>query len=57
MENVRRCLVAVLARGTNSWPVTEERRARRRVTINPNTNPKTRTTLTLILTLRNSRLP
>jgi len=23
------CLVAVLARGTNSWPVTEERRARR----------------------------
>src|SRR6218665_2633544 len=29
MENARRCLVAVLARGTNSWPVTEERRARR----------------------------
>ena len=29
MENVRRCLVAVLARGTNSWPVAEERRARR----------------------------
>src|SRR6218665_3523491 len=22
MENARRCLVAVLARGTNSWPVT-----------------------------------
>jgi len=21
MENARRCLVAVLARGTNSWPV------------------------------------
>src|SRR6218665_892470 len=29
MENARRCLVAVLARGTNSWPVAEERRARR----------------------------
>src|SRR6218665_1142803 len=29
MENARRCLVAALARGTNSWPVTEERRARR----------------------------
>src|SRR6218665_474370 len=28
MENTRRWLVAVLARGTNSWPVTEERRAR-----------------------------
>src|SRR6218665_3060819 len=25
MENARRCLVAVLARGTNSWPVAEER--------------------------------
>jgi len=24
MENVQNCLVAVLARGTNSWPVTEE---------------------------------
>src|SRR6218665_273323 len=29
MENARRCLVAVLARGTNSWPVAEQRRARR----------------------------
>ena len=29
MENARRCVVAVLARGTNSWPVAEERRARR----------------------------
>src|SRR6218665_3489790 len=29
MENARRCLVAVLARGINSWPVAEERRARR----------------------------
>src|SRR6218665_3769560 len=29
MENARRCLVEVLARGTNSWPVAEERRARR----------------------------
>src|SRR6218665_1586999 len=29
MENGRCCLVAVLARGTNSWPVAEERRARR----------------------------
>src|SRR6218665_2659534 len=29
MENARRCLVAVLARGTKSWPVAEERRARR----------------------------
>src|SRR6218665_1979565 len=28
MENARRCLVAVLARGTNSWPVAEEQRAR-----------------------------
>src|SRR6218665_2414347 len=28
IENARRCLVAFLARGTNSWPVTEERRAR-----------------------------
>ena len=27
MENALRCLVEVLARGTNSWPVTEERRA------------------------------
>src|SRR6218665_3645555 len=30
MENARRCLVAVLARGTNSWPVADERRAPRR---------------------------
>src|SRR6218665_235554 len=29
MENARGCLVGVLARCTNSWPVTEERRARR----------------------------
>ena len=29
MENARRCLVAVLTRCTNSWPVTEEQRARR----------------------------
>src|SRR6218665_1312286 len=29
MENARRCLVVVLARGANSWPVTEGRRARR----------------------------
>ena len=29
MENARRCLLAVLARGTNSWPVTEARMARR----------------------------
>ena len=29
MENARHCLVAVLAQGTTSWPVTEERRARR----------------------------
>src|SRR6218665_2500334 len=29
MVNARRCLVAVLARGTNSWPVAEERRALR----------------------------
>src|SRR6218665_233504 len=29
MENARRCLVAGLAPGTNSWPVAEERRARR----------------------------
>jgi len=28
MENVQRCLVAIVARGTNSWPVTEEQRAR-----------------------------
>src|SRR6218665_3342790 len=28
MENARRCVVAVLARGTNSWPVAEGRRAR-----------------------------
>ena len=28
MVNARRCLVAVLARGTNSWPVAEEQRAR-----------------------------
>src|SRR6218665_2603363 len=28
MENARRCLVVVLARGTNSWPVAEEQRAR-----------------------------
>src|SRR6218665_1534888 len=27
VENARRCLVAAVARGTNSWPVTEERRA------------------------------
>src|SRR6218665_2044577 len=29
MDNAKRCLVAVVARGTNSWPVTEEQRARR----------------------------
>src|SRR6218665_3808150 len=29
MENARRCLVAGLARVSNSWPVAEERRARR----------------------------
>src|SRR6218665_3447689 len=29
MENARLCLVAVLARDTNSWPVTDGRRARR----------------------------
>ncbi len=29
MENARRCLVAVVAQGTNSWPVTEERGFRR----------------------------
>ena len=29
MENARRCLFVVVARGTNSWPVTEERRVRR----------------------------
>jgi len=29
LENTRRCLVASVARGTNSWPVTEERRAHR----------------------------
>jgi len=28
MENARRCLVAVVARGTNSWSGTEERRGR-----------------------------
>src|SRR6218665_3741953 len=37
MENARRCLVAVLARGTNSWPVAEERRARRPGTCRPDT--------------------
>jgi len=29
MENARHCLVAVVARGTKSWPETEERKARR----------------------------
>src|SRR6218665_1245162 len=29
MEKARRCLIAVLARGANSWPVAEERIARR----------------------------
>ena len=33
MKNSRRCLVAIEARGTKSWPVTEERRDRRPDTI------------------------
>ena len=34
MENARRCVVAVLARGTNSWPAAKERRARRQNLLN-----------------------
>jgi len=29
MENVRRCLIAIVALGTKSWPETEERMTRR----------------------------